>query len=96
MPRYMGDFADGLRAFEARGADLDLPRIMDYAERLDAATVKRLGWVLERQGAEIEKLGRLAALPIKGYRQLDPTGPRRGPCNKRWMIQENLPGTLKL
>jgi len=21
----------------------------------------------------------------------DPTGPLKGPCNRRWMIQENLP-----
>jgi len=37
----------------------------------------------------------LVKLPIRGYRKLDPTGPRRGPCNRRWMIQENLPGKLK-
>jgi len=92
MPQYVGDFAEVLHAFEARGADLDVPRIIDYAQRLDAATVKRLGWVLERQGVGPEKLERLAALPISGYRKLDATGPRRGPCNARWMIQENLPG----
>lgn len=94
MPEYMGDFAEVLHAFEVRGADLNLPRIIDYAHRLDAATVKRLGWVLERLGVSLEKLEPLAALPIKGYRKLDPTGPRRGPCNKRWMVQENLPGMV--
>ena len=34
----------------------------------------------------------LAALPIKGHRKLDPTGPRKGAYNNRWMLQENLPG----
>ena len=54
-----------------------------------------LGWVLARRGVGLSKLERLAALPIKGYRKLDPTGPRKGPTNARWMIQVNLPGTVK-
>lgn len=95
MPQYCGDFAEVLHAFEARGSDLNLPRTVEYALKLDAATVKRLGWVLENQGVDPSRLELLAALPIKGYRKLDPTGPRKGPCNTRWMIQENLPGKLK-
>lgn len=95
MPQYCGDFAEVLHAFEARGAGLDLQRIIEYALKLDAATAKRLGWVLERQGGDLSKLERLAALPIKGYSKLDPTGPRKGPTNARWMIQENLPGKVK-
>lgn len=92
MPHYCGDFSEVLHSFAVRGGDLVLPRIIDYALKLDAATAKRLGWVLERQGIEAPALDRLAALPIKGYRTLDPTGPRKGPCHRRWMIQENLPG----
>jgi len=95
MPQYCGDFAEVVHAFEARGADLELQRIIEYALKLDAATAKRLGWVLEHQGVGPSKLERLAALPIKGYRKLDPTGPRKGPTNARWMIQENLPGKVK-
>jgi predicted transcriptional regulator of viral defense system len=95
MPQYCGDFAEVLHAFEARGADLDLQRIIEYALKLDAATAKRLGWVLEHQGVDLSKLERLAALPIKGYRKLDPTGPRKGQTNARWMIQVNLPGKVK-
>jgi predicted transcriptional regulator of viral defense system len=95
MPRYCGDFAEVLHAFKMRGTDLALTSIIEYALRLDAATAKRLGWVLEHQGVDPAKLERLAALPIKGYRRLDPTGPRKGPCNATWMIQENLPGKVK-
>jgi predicted transcriptional regulator of viral defense system len=94
MPQYCGDFAEVLNAFEVRGADLNLQRIIDYALKLDAATAKRLGWVLEHTGVEASKLERLASLPIKGYRKLDPTGPRRGPTRARWMVQENLPGLV--
>ena len=95
MPQYCADFAEVLHAFEARASTLNLERIIGYACKLDAATVKRLGWVLEHQGVEPSKLERLAALPIKGYRKLDPKGPRNGPCHRRWMIQENLPGRVK-
>lgn len=91
-PQYCGDFAEVLHAFDVLGDRLNVERIVAYALEIDAATVKRLGWVLERQGIERERLDRLARFPVKGYRALDPTGPRKGPCNRRWMIQENLPG----
>jgi hypothetical protein len=58
MPRYRGDFAEVLHAFEARGTDLELQRIIEYALKLDAATAKRLGWVLERHGVDFSKLKR--------------------------------------
>ena len=95
MPQYCGDFSEVLHAFEVRGTDLDRQRITEYALKLDAATAKRLGWVLEHQGVLPYELERLATLPINGYRKLDPTGPRKGPCNARWMIQENLPGKVQ-
>lgn len=91
-PQYCGDFAEVLHAFQARGDGLDLERIVGYALRLDAAVAKRLGWVLDRMGVSSSHLETLLQVPVKGYRTLDPTGPRRGPCNRRWMIQENLPG----
>ena len=91
-PQYCGDFGEVLRAFEVRGSKLDVDRIIGYAPKLDAATVKRLGWVLERQGIPAARLEPLRATSIKGSRVLDPTGPRRGPCNAEWSIQVNLPG----
>jgi predicted transcriptional regulator of viral defense system len=95
MPQYCGDVAEVLHAFEVRRRSLDLTRIVRYALKLGAATAKRLGWVLEHQGVERSKLNRLAAAPIKGYRNLDPTGPRKGPCDPHWMIQVNLPGKVR-
>lgn len=94
MPQYCGDLAQVLHAFAVRRDDLELERIVDYALRLDSATAKRLGWVLDQEGVSLTKLERLLDLPIKGYRKLDPTGPRAGPHNRRWMIQENLPGRI--
>ena len=94
MPQYCGGFAEILHAFQVGLARLDIERITDYAVRLDTATAKRLGWVLERQGLDSCQVETLAALPIKGYRKLDPTGPGKGSCNDRWMVQENLPGMV--
>jgi predicted transcriptional regulator of viral defense system len=94
-PQYCGDFAEVLHAFEVRTPKLDLERIIKYALKLDTATVKRLGWILERQGVESTRLEPLRGVPVKGYRVLDPTGPRRGPCDARWMTQVNLPGKVK-
>ena len=96
MPQYCGDFAEVLHAFELRGEQLNLERIIGYALRLDEATAKRLGWVLEKQGTDLQKLGPLLQAPIKSYRTVDPTGPRKGPYNRRWMIQENMPGKIKV
>jgi predicted transcriptional regulator of viral defense system len=94
MPQYCGDFAEVLHAFEVRRDALDVERIILYACKLDTATAKRLGWVLQLQGIDPALLNPLVNLPIKGYRKLDPTGPRKGPYNRRWMIQENLPGKV--
>jgi predicted transcriptional regulator of viral defense system len=94
-PQYCGDFAEVLHAVELRAPQLNVARIIDYALKLDAATAKRLGWILERQGVAPERLASLQQVPIKGYRVLDPTRPRRGPCETRWMIQANLPGTVR-
>ena len=95
MPRYCGDFAEVLHAFGVAMNRVNTERITEYAIRLGVTTAKRLGWVLETQGVEESRLSTLASLPAKGYRKLDPTGPRRGPCNSRWMIQENLPGMIE-
>ena len=94
-PRYCGDFSEVLHAFEVRVPKLDLERIIRYALKLKAATAKRLGWILERQGVDRARLEPLHKVPIKGYRVLDPSGPRQGPCDARWMIQVNLPGKVK-
>ena len=94
MPQYMGDVSEVLNAFQVRARDLDLDRIIAYALKLDAATAQRLGWVLEQSGVDSSSLSALVDVEVKGYRTLDSSGPRKGPYNRRWMIQENLPGRL--
>lgn len=95
MPKYCGDFAEVLHAFEVRRPQLDLQRIIGYALRLGGAASKRLGWVLERQGIALAELRPLEDLPVTSYNRLDASGPREGPYNARWMIQENLEGRAR-
>ena len=91
-PQYCGDFAEVLHAFELRGPKLDVERIIGYALKLDTATAKRLGWILERQGIASDRLESLRSVPIKGSRLLDPSGPPHGPYEARWKIHVNLSG----
>lgn len=92
-PQYCGDFSEVMHAFEIYLPKLKLDRIINYALKLDTVVAKRLGWILEHYGVSPSKLKKLATLPIKGYRPLDPTRPKKGPCHQYWFIQENLPGT---
>src|SRR3989338_10269205 len=91
-PQYCGDFAEVLHAFELRAPKLDLERIINYALKLDTATAKRLGWILERQGIASDRLESLRVLPVKGYRLLDPSGTHQGRYEARWMLRLNVQG----
>ena len=94
-PQYCaGNLAETLHAFNVIGDSLNVRRIVEYALRMNVAVAKRLGWVLEYWDYDFSEFRELAELPVKGYRKLDPLGPRKGPCNSRWMIQENLPGNI--
>ncbi|MFA4985807.1 MAG: type IV toxin-antitoxin system AbiEi family antitoxin domain-containing protein [Candidatus Brocadiia bacterium] len=95
-PQFCGDFSEVLHAFQTASDHLLLSEIISYALRLDTATIKRLGWVLENQGIDSDLILPLLHAPIRGYRPLDPSSQRAGPCNRRWMIQENLPGKVLL
>ena len=92
MPRYFGGFAEILHSFDVGMERVDVERITDYASRMDTSTAKRLGWILESHGIADNNIDRLASLPVKGWRKLDPSGPKKGRQNKRWMLIENLPG----
>ena len=83
-----------LHAFNAIGDKLNIRQIVEYSLRVNSATAKRLGWILEYWGYDPLEFAELSELPVKGYRKLDPTGPRKGSCNSHWKIQENLPGKI--
>jgi len=72
---------------------LDLQRLVAYTLRYDeGATIKRMGWVLEKLGVSPETLRPLQAYPVATYYPLEPRSPLRGRANCAWRIRENLAG----
>jgi len=90
-PRLFGSLSEALSILEEHAGELDLENLAQYALRYGKASVaKRLGWALDRLGAPRRVTAPLAKLPMDGVRVLDPTRPRGGIYNERWMVQENL------
>lgn len=88
-----GSLAPALEMVEQHLAELDLDRLVGYAERLRVASVtRRLGWLLERLDAPEAARARLRAqLPERAAEvALDPTRPERGARNRTWGVIENL------
>ena len=90
-PRTFGGIGEGIRIIEAHVHSLDVAKLVQYACRYGKiAPAKRVGWALERAGAEGSVLEPLLRMPAAGYHALDPSRPRGGPRDNRWMLQENL------
>ncbi|MDO8671742.1 MAG: hypothetical protein Q7O66_09990 [Dehalococcoidia bacterium] len=86
-----GSLSVALEILETHLADLDIDRLVRYAERLGiAAVVKRIGWALDYFGASPEILEPLRAYPSKGDSPLDPGQPALGRHNRDWRVIENL------
>jgi len=91
LPRHFGGLGEALGILEEHASELDLERLTQYALRYGKASVaKRLGWALDRAGIPHRVTAPLAKLPMDGMRLLDPTRPRGGKYDERWMVQDNL------
>ena len=91
--QIFGSLTPALEMVEQHLPELDLDRLVGYAERLGMASVtRRLGWLLERLDASEAPLSLLRAqLPLHAAEvALDPTRPQRGARNRRWGVVENL------
>jgi predicted transcriptional regulator of viral defense system len=72
-------------------SELDVERLVAYALRYgQGAATKRLGYALERLGADPETIRPLRDAPVRGYRLLDPQGSDRGPYLAAWNLRDNL------
>ena len=91
LPRRFGGIAEGLGILDEHLKDLDLARLVDYAQKYGKASVaKRIGYALELMGTTAEVTKPLQVSPVRGYRPLDPTKPARGRRNVRWGLIENF------
>jgi predicted transcriptional regulator of viral defense system len=88
-----GGMQSALELLEEALPHIQVERLVNYALRYgEGATVKRLGWALERMGVAPQQLEPLRALPVKTYYRLDPQKPPGRHHNARWRIIENLNG----
>ena len=91
-PDLCGGFGEVMDGFEIAhyNLELDYDRLVDYAIRLGLPTIKRVGWALDAVEADPEVWRPLAEIPTKSFRNLNPTWPRGGVRNRRWMVRENI------
>lgn len=90
-PKMFGGMGEALGILESALSSIDIKKLVDYAIKYNKKSVcKRLGWALEYFGVSAKYLSELQQVSINYYCRLDPAGPPQGPCDKRWMIQDNL------
>jgi len=91
MPGRFGGISEGLSVLDRALSTLDVERLVDYALQYGSRTlVKRLGWSLERAGADGTVLAPLLVAPAPSYSVLDPGRPRRGDHDRRWKLILNV------
>lgn len=83
------EHAGGIRhVYEAISDEIDVRRLVEYAERLGSGAVAaRAGYLLEREGL-LDGGGRLLDL-VSSYTELDPSGERTNP-ESRWKLYVNV------
>lgn len=90
-PKMFGGMGEALGILENSLATIDIQKLVDYAIQYDKKSLtKRLGWALEYFGVSTKQLEPLLKASINYFCRLDPSAPAVGPCDKRWMIQNNL------
>ena len=89
-PKECGGFSEVIWAFEQEFARANLSKIIEYGMRMDTATARRLGWVLDNVAkVQTEQIDCLAKKEISDYRLLDASRPSRGKYCSKWKIREN-------
>lgn len=90
-PKMFGGIGEALGILEKALPTIDIQKLVDHAIKYDKKSlIKRLGWALDYFGVPAKKFEPLLKAPIKYFCRLDPSAPAIGPCDKRWMIQNNL------
>ena len=90
-PKMFGGIGAALGILENSLTTINIQKLIDYAIQYDKKSLaKRLGWALEYFGVPSKQLEPLLKVPINYYCRLDPSAPATGPCDNRWMIQNNL------
>jgi predicted transcriptional regulator of viral defense system len=91
-PAFVGGITEVAKGLWMKRAELNLPRLVEYAHRLDVgAGVRRLGYLLEHYDlADAATLDSLRAMLTATYQRFDPLLPAEGPFIARWRVQLNV------
>ena len=90
-PRMFGGMGEAIAVLTEHVDTLDTGKLVSYAVRYAKSSVaRRLGWTMSRVGIGDDVLSPLQAMCTTGFRLLDPTGPRQGPCDAVWRVQDNI------
>lgn len=90
-PQMFGGMGEVIDLIKENLTQLDVKKLVDYALQYKKdTTIKRLGWILDHAGVNETLLKPLQQIEISSYRVLDPSGPKKGKCDPKWMIQNNL------
>ena len=90
-PSMFGGIGEAFGVLENSLATIDVKKLVEYTIRYDRKSIiKRLGWALEYFGVSQKEIKPLLDIPLQYYCRLNPSAPAIGPCDKRWMIQNNL------
>ncbi len=92
MPQYCGGITEIAKGLWMKRKNLDISKLVDYAQKLDVGIVyRRLGYLLEVYeipcAREIVRLQRKVSKP---YLLLDPTLPSEGKYSARWRLRLNV------
>jgi predicted transcriptional regulator of viral defense system len=91
--KMFGGIGEALNILQHSLSEIDVKKLVQYAtEYGKKSTIKRLGWGLEYFGISSKYLKPLLNEPASYYSLLDQAGEAKGPCDKHWMIQNNLKG----
>lgn len=85
-PQYCGGFREVLNAFSIASTRMDIDKLIEYTQKSQLAVKKRIGWVLDQLSIK----SNLETPDVSYYDKLDPSSPRRGKYNKKWMLLENF------
>lgn len=89
-PHYCGGFQEVIHAFNECFKKVNLDKIIKYAIRLDAATSRRLGWILNNFfGISDKKINCLVQKDSTGYRLLDSSRDNIGAYDTKWRLRLN-------
>jgi predicted transcriptional regulator of viral defense system len=92
QPEHCGGLTEVAKGLWMRRQDVNVGRLIQYAERIGiGAVVRRLGFLLETyELAALADLDRLRAGLTATYVRLDPVLPAEGKRLRRWRLQLNI------